>query len=916
MQYMTGKFGIFFTIITYPDSVWLLINSICMITNKVVASYNVCPTKSYKYFIDEIGTLSEYERLFILERKRLKEDYLSKIQDRLYENRDVSSVLKMPGFIREITISHDDFRAYFDLIEITEKKELIPTVFSEYDKISKSRRIELQWQKLLLEKNGFKVNKGCIVSANRKVKISLNTGKNLLPPILQNIEDFRKQSPRLVLNRHCQICEFRDQCHKEAETSDDLSLIDRISRKQITQFEKKGIFTVNQLSYTYKRRKRSKKLRENYLFKPELQALSIRTKKVFIQKVPELSESKYELYFDIEGISELQDFYLFGVLISSEAKEEYRYFFCKNTTEEVELWKWFLKVISNYPDYPIYHYGEYELRVVKKLAKKYDTDISKIINRFVNVNSFIYGKVYFPVYSNSLKDICHHLDFHWRTPEATGIQSIVWRKKWLSSGDDIYFKKLIQYNEDDCRGLKVLKDYLDKIKDHGANLSEIDYIKNPKDHSTDKSKEIQSKLKLVLKSSYHYYKNTRISFTNSDEKQKEAKRRGIKEGYQGQRRKNPKPTKTITVAPDTTCYKHPNFKLRTIDKTVKRLVIDLKLTRNGIRKEIVEYTGPFGYCEKCARMHSPKAIRDIPKCSLYGHGIKAYVVYNRIALRTPYEKIGSLMNEQFNETVNWGYIVRYILQLAEYYQDTKTQIVNKLLESKVIHADETPLNLRGETQYAWIFTDGQYAYFKLGKTREASLAKDFLKDFTGTLVTDFYTGYDAIDCPQQKCWVHLIRDINSDLRKNPFDAELEQLIFHLKEVIVPIMESVQRFGLKKRFLRKHQKQVDRFYAKMIDDRYYKSENATKYQKRLAKYRNALFTFLHDDDIPWHNNQAERGVRHLTRQMAISGTLHESHTPAYLTLLSIMQTCRFQGKSFFKFLFSENKDLESFRVKER
>jgi len=831
----------------------------------------------------EMGIVSEYERLSVLEKKRLKESYLSKVQCKLHKSSNVPSEPRVPGFIREIAISHADFRAYFDLIEITEKRELIPTVFSEYDTVSKSRRLELQWQRLLLEKNGYKVNRGCIVGVNKKVKTNLITGKNLLPPILQNIEDFKKQPPKLVLNRHCQICEFRDNCRKEAEASDDLSLIDRVSRKQITQLEKKGIFTINQLSYTYKRRKRSKKLRENYLFKPELKALSIRTKKVFIQKVPELKENEYELYFDIEGISELQDYYLFGIIISNKGNGKYQYFFCKKTDEEVDLWKWFLKVVSNYPDCPIYHYGEYEPRVIRKLAKKYGTDISQIVNRLVNINSFIYGKIYFPVYSNSLKDICCHLGFHWRTSEATGIQSIVWRKKWLNSGNEIYFKKLIQYNEDDCRGLKVLKEYLGKIKDHGAELSEIDYVKNPKDYSTDKSKEIQNTFKLVLKSSYHYYEKTKISFTNNDEekKQKEVKRRGVKEGYRGQRKKNPKPTKTIIVVPDKTCYKHPDFKLRTIDKTVKRLVIDLKLTKNGIRKEIVEYTGSFGYCRKCARMHSPKAIREIPKCSLYGHGIKAYVVYNRVALRTPYQKIGSLINEQFNETVNWGYIVRYVLQLAEYYQDTKTQITDKLLEGKVIHADETPLNIRGETQYAWIFTDGQYAYFKLGKTRKASLAKEFLKDFSGTLITDFYAGYDAIDCTQQKCWVHLIRDINLDLRKNPFDSELEQLIFHLKEVIIPTMESVQRFGLKKRFLKKHQKQVDKFYKRTIDDRYYKSENATKYQKRLAKYRHSLFTFINDDGISWHNNQAERGIRHLAKQMAISGTLHESHTPAYL-----------------------------------
>ena len=35
-----------------------------------------------------------------------------------------------------------------------------------------------------------------------------------------------------------------------------------------------------------------------------------------------------------------------------------------------------------------------------------------------------------------------------------------------------------------------------------------------------------------------------------------------------------------------------------------------------------------------------------------------------------------------------------------------------------------------------------------------------LSHFGGVLVSDFYAGYDSINCAQQKCLVHLLRDIN------------------------------------------------------------------------------------------------------------------------------------------------------------
>ena len=48
-------------------------------------------------------------------------------------------------------------------------------------------------------------------------------------------------------------------------------------------------------------------------------------------------------------------------------------------------------------------------------------------------------------------------------------------------------------------------------------------------------------------------------------------------------------------------------------------------------------------------------------------------------------------------------------------------------------------------------------------TRESDMIKEKLRDFKGVLVSDFYTAYDSISCPQQKCLIHLIRDMNEDI---------------------------------------------------------------------------------------------------------------------------------------------------------
>ena len=43
------------------------------------------------------------------------------------------------------------------------------------------------------------------------------------------------------------------------------------------------------------------------------------------------------------------------------------------------------------------------------------------------------------------------------------------------------------------------------------------------------------------------------------------------------------------------------------------------------------------------------------------------------------------------------------------------------------------------------------------------MLEDVLAGFEGVLVSDFYAGYDGVPCRQQKCLIHLMRDINEDL---------------------------------------------------------------------------------------------------------------------------------------------------------
>ncbi|MBI4660453.1 MAG: hypothetical protein HY735_16575, partial [Verrucomicrobia bacterium] len=120
--------------------------------------------------------------------------------------------------------------------------------------------------------------------------------------------------PDLVLNRHCPECEYRDRCRKIAIEKDDLSLLAGMSAKERQKLRSKGIFTVTQLSYTFRARRRPKRLRERQeKYHHSLKALAIREKKIHIVGSPELKIEGTPVYLDVEGLPDRDFYYLIGL---------------------------------------------------------------------------------------------------------------------------------------------------------------------------------------------------------------------------------------------------------------------------------------------------------------------------------------------------------------------------------------------------------------------------------------------------------------------------------------------------------------------------------------------------------------------------------------------------------------------------
>ena len=533
-----------------------------VITSDIVVAYSQCPRKAYHLmFSPDQGEPHEYVKILEQERRENQERYIDRLKQKHTDIQpyDAQNLRKGSEILVNARLQADGFEAECDVLTRVEGKSALgkysyePTICVGTHTISKEQKLEVAFVVHVLEHLQNKPpTAGRIIGMNgssHTVKLE-NGSKDLLPilePLKEWIEADSPEPPPIVLNKHCSLCPFQQPCQAQAEREDNLSLLNGVTPRIMRQYERKGIFTVRQLSYLFKPRKRKKRSRNPppVTHKVELQALAIRENKIYLQELPEIARQPVELFLDIEGVPDRGLYYLIGLLICQGDTTEHHSFWADTDQDERHIWQQFVDRVNQYPDAPIYHYGSYEPRAISALARRYQTNSESFTKRLVNVNGYIYGKVYFPVRSNGLKDIGDFIGAKWTSPDASGLQSLVWRHRWEETLDTQYQEILMTYNTEDCQALKLLVNEVTNVKNLVDTSHRIDFANKPKRHETEAGKEIHYQFETILKFSQFRYDSRKIKFRKDDEENEPERKKSSKRGYQGQRKVSPSPDEVL-----------------------------------------------------------------------------------------------------------------------------------------------------------------------------------------------------------------------------------------------------------------------------------------------------------------------------------------------------------------------------------
>jgi len=899
------------------------------ISNDLFRNFLHCKYKAYLKISGKCGQKSDFEKLDT----QLSDEYRLLANDHLLRSRASAEICEQPpdllkalrhgyAIVTDGLATVDDTSVHFDALLLATTRHAsstpgyIPVFFSHTNKLSKEVGLLVAFCGLALERlQGKPVDQGKVIRGEHFAisRVAIAKLLSTVKKTLREIAHLLGSPPPLRLNNHCSICEFRRECHAAAVEKDDLSLLRGLKQKELVKLNGKGIFTLTQYSYTFRPRKRRKKaatvpVRHEHA----LQALAIRTNTVYVASKPSVPATSTRVYLDVEGLPNRDFYYLIGVTVCNETKTHHS-FWADQLTDETMIWDSFLALTGTLADFTIYSYGSYESRWLKTMQRRHGGDkalIEALQSHSFNVLSAVYGHVYFPTHANDLKSIASYLGFGWSSPDASGLQSIAWRQRWEMDQLQATKDELVLYNQEDCLALQVVTNTLERICDNNSvsstfptNVISTDGLKREHSYGFGRNPFFFPELERSNRCAYFDYQRERVYVRTS-----KAITRTDRRKQQGRLVRHRANTEVIFPVARVCPFCNGTHVIKHVAQSHR--VYDLRLTGSGVKRWIVRYASQRALCKECGKSFPSKEYHAATR-SQFGHTLLAWVVYHNISLLQSHGMIRQQLADLFSYSLRSDIGAHLKKVAANYYESTYRQLIQAIRQGNLVLVDETKASIKGVTGYVWAFTNLETVVYVYTDTREGDLLLEMLIGFQGVLVSDFYAAYDSVPCKQQKCLIHLMRDINDDLFKNPFDQELKDLAREFTATLSPIVETIDKYGLKRIHLHKHQVVADRFVRKVLE-RSLVSDIAKGYQKRLRKNQNTLFTFLDCDGVPWNNNNAEHAIKRFAfLRRVIGGSATERGMKSYLILLSICETLRLRGVSFLKFLLSQTLDIDEF-----
>lgn len=285
----------------------------------------------------------------------------------------------------------------------------------------------------------------------------------------------------------CKLCHWRTACTRAVHDTDDLTLIAGLGRSRRDGLMP-HVSTVHALAeQDLAPLLRGGKTVVQGIGPDSLRKFQVRARlltdpdaRPFAKSPITLPATPTEVFFDIETDPMRDVCYLHGLVVRRDgdiATERFLAFFADEPTPEAEgpafaqAWE----AIRGLGEAVVYVYSPYERTWWRKLRERYpqvltaeDLEALFAAPRSVDLYHLVQSATEWPTHNQSIKTIASHLGFQWRDADPSGASSIEWYHRWVEERDPAIKLRILEYNEDDCRAMRVLADGLRRLPVGGS----------------------------------------------------------------------------------------------------------------------------------------------------------------------------------------------------------------------------------------------------------------------------------------------------------------------------------------------------------------------------------------------------------------------------------------------------------------
>lgn len=306
------------------------------------------------------------------------------------------------------------------------------------------------------------------------------------------------------------------------------------------------------------------------------------------------------------------------------------------------------------------------------------------------------------------------------------------------------------------------------------------------------------------------------------------------------------------------------------------------------------------YSKQCSCGHINTA--DFPETVRarisYGIRIQSLIAYFNTVQCIPYKRMCQMLEECFGLKISQGTIKNILQQMSMKSGKAYRKIRSRIGHSSVVGADETGTSINGKNYWTWVWQNRKLTYVYCNASRgKGAIYKEFPKGLPrATLVTDRHQSYFGIPAKDhQICLAHLLREFTYLQELSPKQTwarrfrELLQEAIHKRKSMK--WEEIPRQELQSR--------LDELLEEPL---WMYTKEFWGFRKGLVKYKDYIFKFLDEPDVPYDNNSSEGAIRIIKTKLKVAGCFRSDQgADTFTKLHSIVDTAKKNQMSKYKVL---------------